>query len=942
MKKLLNPEGRVAKDTEVLEQLKVVIFVYYFRVFKNQNLEKRIEASYSEEMNKIDTYCSLILETDEKFKKKKVVSEKMKNFRNIRNLVRKETHYDKVEDSSNAFENLRILQNTRFIKKHLLNKRAVSFEEKEDEPKSKEENESLFSIKEEKSDEDSNDNEKEDENEISFSESSDDENEEVDYKKLMNHIFCRRLNDFRGEILKHFLERDKEFNSFEKFVCYIEFFVMLFTGLRVKYYIDELGNLDLDFYCTEKTLMDLAETFHYQVQFRIQDIPIILQKDGTYKTRDGNYITMNQYFLTKNKKVNELNKRQFYEYKTNEVELYPPFTSFIKALADKFRRYDENDNYHICKECENFIDFRSTYNLTCSSVFRKIDKNRISYAALSTVMDFDYLKTLIHKNDSIIKQIIYLPNYDCIDNSIKFFNMVHAYSTPFRAVDTKRINRVFRTIFGEKIGFYYSWITHYVRWAVFPAVAGILYEGIKQILKYYKFKSTVFLVMNLLFATIIVLWGNFYSAAWKSREEVYNYIWGMDHFKLEKSNEIYIENQGGEQVELFMNVKIPIYDKFKELIRDIVNFVLIFSSLFGTVILNLLIFYIQRWKVKTEDGKVKSNTWLYIIPILIYIVREILSKIYAKLNKWITDKENYLTKKEYKKAMLKKQLIFEFFNYYFNLYYIAFAKNYFESCVYNDCFEELGNQLTMIIISDITVVASKTIYLFIYRRKQIKSFDKTIMAKYTYSVNSSKKYHFYTRKEFNDQDLSEVMMPVIFNFGYIIQFGISSKISFFFMLILTIFFRLATGFSMKYLVFIKNLDESMGIGIFNEVLGLMSFFGIISNLCIIFYTNKHFAHLDRSQKFFYLILTENLIFFILKLSNVSRPPNWFEFKNKVEVKYLKKYGIRSKSIMKKDREGSPERKPRIENDSHGQGFNLNNSFLGNNLLRNQLMKKGGY
>ena len=159
MKKLLNPEGRVAKDTEVLEQLKVVIFVYYFRVFKNQNLEKRIEASYSEEMNKIDTYCSLILETDEKFKKKKVVSEKMKNFRNIRNLVRKETHYDKVEDSSNAFENLRILQNTRFIKKHLLNKRAVSFEEKEDEPKSKEENESLFSIKEEKSDEDSNEKE---------------------------------------------------------------------------------------------------------------------------------------------------------------------------------------------------------------------------------------------------------------------------------------------------------------------------------------------------------------------------------------------------------------------------------------------------------------------------------------------------------------------------------------------------------------------------------------------------------------------------------------------------------------------------------------------------------------------------------------------------------------------------------------------------------------
>ena len=70
MKKLLNPEGRIAKDTEVLPKLKLVIFDYFFRVFKGKNLEKRIEISYNEEMNEIDTYCSIILEIDEKFKKK--------------------------------------------------------------------------------------------------------------------------------------------------------------------------------------------------------------------------------------------------------------------------------------------------------------------------------------------------------------------------------------------------------------------------------------------------------------------------------------------------------------------------------------------------------------------------------------------------------------------------------------------------------------------------------------------------------------------------------------------------------------------------------------------------------------------------------------------------------------------------------------------------------
>ena len=693
MKKLLNPEGRIAKDTEVLPKLKLVIFDYFFRVFKGKNLEKRIEISYNEEMHEIDPYCSIILKMDEKFKKKKIILEKMQNFRNIRNLVRKETVYDNVD--TNAFDNLLITNNIKLIKKHLLNKKAVSFQ-KNNLEQIKEENELLDDIEDDKNKNENISNNNEEEKELSFSDSSDDDEESIDYKKLINKIFCKRLNDFRGDIVNHFLQSDKEFNSFEKFICYIEFFVMLFTGLRVKYYIDELGNLNLDFYCTEKTLMDLAETFHYQVQFRIQDIPIILQKDGTYKTREGKDITINQYFLTKNKKIIELNQKQFYEYKTNEIELYPPFTSFIKALADKFRRYDTNDNYHICKNCENLIDFRSTYDLDCSSVFRKIDKSRISYAALSTILDIDYIKTLIQKNDSIIKQIIIIPNYASIGNSIKFFNMIHAYSTPFRAIDTKRINRVFRTVFGEKIGFYYSWITHYVRWSVFPAIAGVLYEIIKKSLKFFNFKSIIFLGMNLSLTTLIVLWGNFYSAAWKSREEVYNYIWGMDHFKLEKSNDMIIENQGGEQVELFMNVKIPIYDKFKELIRDIVNFIIIFSSLFGTVIINLLVFYIQRWKVKNEKNKLENKSWLYIIPILIYIAREILSKIYGKLNKWITDKENYLTKKEYKKSILKKQLIFEFFNYYFNLYYIAFAKNYFESCLFNDCFHELGNQLTMI------------------------------------------------------------------------------------------------------------------------------------------------------------------------------------------------------------------------------------------------------
>ena len=120
------------------------------------------------------------------------------------------------------------------------------------------------------------------------------------------------------------------------------------------------------------------------------------------------------------------------------------------------------------------------------------------------------------------------------------------------------------------------------------------------------------------------------------------------------------------------------------------------------------------------------------------------------------------------------------------------------------------------------------------------------------------------------------MISVIFNFSYIIQFSVNFKISFANLFLLIIFFRLITGFTVKYLVYVKSLVE--GIEIFNEVQSIMAYLGIISNICIIFYINKHFIPLERNIKFFFLLITENLIFIIIKLIIYVRISNWFEFK----------------------------------------------------------------
>ena len=898
MKILLNPEGRIAKDTEVLPKLKIVLLDYFNRVYKENTLEKRVEISYSEQMKNIIVYFSIILRIDKKFKKKHIYKEQIKHCRRVNNIVKKNS--TNLNENNDIFEDFyQSPSNSQIkLKKVYLPKIGNSFKnkEKENDNKNNENEDFFFDINDE-------------ENTFSDDEIIDDkedENEAIDYKQYLENLFYKRLNDFRKEIVEFFLKNKttKEIN-FDKFVNYIEFFVMLFTGLRIKYYIDEMNNLNLDFYAFEKDFMNLAETFHYQVQFRIKDITLILQKDGTYKTREGNTITLEKYELIKDKEIVKLNKKPYSEYNNNLIELFPPFTHFVKAHADKFRRYDINDNYHICKYCNNVNDYNLTYNLSCSSVFKKIDKCRLTYTALTNIMDLSFYKTE-NSTNNIIKKILFLPNYENFNNQIKFIEMLKIYSNPFQGKESKNYNKIFRVSFGELIGFYFSWMSHFIKWLIFPSLIGLIYKLCKPFLIRMGFTSRFFLHVNLIFDILIVIWANYYVISWKKKEKVYNIIWGMDRFKLEKENTI-ILNEKGDEVEIFMGVKIPIYDNFHNLINRIITIILVLFSFLGTILFNLFWFYIEKinlYDPKNPFGKISNPYWLYIIPVMIYITRELLSKLYSKINKYITDYENLMSKKDYKMSLLKKQLTFEFFNYYFNLYYIAFAKKYFEKCAYDDCFNELGNQLTIIIISDMTVQATKSIYYFIYKRKLRKKFEKIILEKEAYSNNNSKKYKYYTTSTFGDQDISSVILPVIYNFGYIVQFGVTSKISFVFMFLLLIFFRILTGFNLKYLVYLKSLYESNGIGIFNRVQKIMAFLAIISNLGIIFYTNKDFNLIRRSEKFFYFLIYENIIIAVLKLIKISYYPNWYEFKSEIELKYLKKYAIRAKIIKKNKKKNS--------------------------------------
>ena len=88
------------------------------------------------------------------------------------------------------------------------------------------------------------------------------------------------------------------------------------------------------------------------------------------------------------------------------------------------------------------------------------------------------------------------------------------------------------------------------------------------------------------------------------------------------------------------------------------------------------LFYVYTKKVNKIFAYIGISNEItkYTLPILIYIAREIISKIFYKISAILAKLERPTDKEEYDEIVIKKRLTLEFVNYYFNLYYIMIYK----------------------------------------------------------------------------------------------------------------------------------------------------------------------------------------------------------------------------------------------------------------------------
>ena len=853
------------ENDPLLSKLEKEIAFNFDKLYEEYCLEERIKISY-EEMDSITPNYSFALAMSEHLKTRPFVKKQINEYVIIKKDILKNLDSDKQKIiTEDPFHSLGV-DNLENINKILFPKHAKSIHDRKDS------------------------NSSDDEDVIEIRESlipQIDEYNIKSYKDILKQLF--KMNDLRKSLINYCLDHDKKFNNndFEKFVCYLEYFITLFTGIQIKYSIDELGLLNMDFYASENIFMRMAEVLHYIAQFQIRD-------KSYYKG------------IKENSELNikKLNTKQYEEYDFDQMEYFPVYTAFMKSLATNFRRYDKkNDLYHLCEKCENILPYQLMIIECDSSLFRFIDKTRLLYMTLLPILDIGYIEKMLRLESNHINQIfkscMFLRN-EFVLNSLNEKEIIKAYLSPKQTYDSKKLDNLFKNTFGETIGYFYVWISHYLTWLIFPTIIGVIFQIISIFVKE---KATTYL--DLIFLSIIILWGLYYTEDWSCWQIFYNHIWGINGYIGEKSN-LYDDNYNKVTHITFLGIKIEKinnFQKFKNIIISI--FTLFFFALF-IIFTNIIIFYVYKLK---NLNKLFIINYKYQVPILILIIREILSKFIYKITKKLAYLENPTDKDKYLEIVTRKRLILEYINYYFNLYYIAFYHKFHGKCSNDNCLSELNNQLLMLLIADSLLVIGKSSYKYFYLRNTKKSFENSYMKKNDNSDDknnpktTSIKFKIYTREEFNEEKTQKIILPIIFHFGYVIQFGACIPISFLFLSFLVIFSRIADALSMVYIFYVKTIEASKGLKGYNRMQTRMLFIGIFTNICIIFYTKGNsFLEKDEINALIITILVENVIFVIFKLFDFVHFPFWFRYKDNIKLRYLKKFGVslRDKSGKFKD------------------------------------------
>ena len=739
--------------------------------------------------------------------------------------------------------------------------------------------------------------------------------------KSQNEAFYRKMNTLYKKILQ---DEDAYYYYFtyEDFIIIFSRIINYYLGLDIIIQFTEQKNIFmLSIYGSDTQIKKLAQTNEYELKlkpyaYKYQEYLNELEetnynemssdklnsnvREGLIACEENNSIEGNDV----GSKIKSWKPFSFEDLNPENVYQWPPYVEFEQDKEDKFQRYESNDDYHEC-------NIHPETDETCKSCspLRNIDKLRIIYDSVDKMIKINYMH-----QEKVLNYILLKRNHVDYANKLKPKNLL---MKPWNVYNSKRqMEQIFtiRNFYGETISFYFLWLTEYIKWLIIPSIFGLLtFISSFGTRNYLGLGHEIFM---LLFCSLVAIWGMLFLDVWKQKEKVYSYFWGTENFKhLEPDSELFVPDGTKE---LIFNVKFPYVSKFKKRWKMFISYLTLFIMLVITVFSVLYIFILKQWLLKKEwNSLIVSMLTASLNAVQIKLLNYLYTFLARKLNRWENHQKDYQSIN----SLAVKFILFDFVNCYTAIYYIAFLKKFSffglkepDKCVgytldingepVEDCLEEIGMQLYTTLFINLGFNAMEIGLPFITqylkskelkRKKQqneiLNSIDYDGASKYDIIPHSLE--HQLMCDSYDDliSDYSEVLI----NFGYVCLFGVSAPLTPIIVFVLLYIEKFVDTFKMFFLYRMEIIDGSTGIEIYNDILNVFIYLGLITNFGVVIFSDYRFVIFggnhenELTVKIVVYVLSLIVILAICSVVRWNVTPKWFDYSAEIKDLYQKKY-----------------------------------------------------
>ena len=739
------------------------------------------------------------------------------------------------------------------------------------------------------------------------------------------------LKKEKNLLLLNDIQNDNNNNLFfyEDFIFIFCCFIHYFTGLKIKIELsnDKSENLFLFIYGDNDNYELISEFFGFELQLKPYALKYeeyannqssarifksIISKDNqeqNMETPMGNKVKIElEENLIKDSENNNYVKNKSTDLQFKELDIsyklgFPPYLPFDLNKKEKFRTYEKNDDYHFCGNDPDFGKNKCNHSV---SVLRNIDKLRLIKLSLEDIFHFNdlyqygFLKSIIYKRDLID----YKEKEPLISFSYNFFSI-------FEQSHLMDLINTYRNLYSEYISFYFLWMIHLIHWLLYPAALGTILFAlihsnyIKKIIIYddNEIKMDLKDIIFLSFSGLIIVLANLFHKTWKQKEKIFCYFWGMENFLNDEPNNDFKPDQN---IDFLFRTKIKVMKRNKFIFRNVTSYIIL-----GIVIIIRLIsihFLLQKkWNEKEQKMKLGY-------AILSGIVSLLMTQLYKYLSRKLSAWENHKRMINRRNSLTFKVFLFEFFNNYGTLFYIAFYKPYLDIKNKNNAIKfnyslELKIHLYVLLLINFgenicSLILPVAYYFYQTKIKDDRNANNNeIISDYNNTVK-----HQITCFQY-DNLLIEYMQKIIL-FGYVALFFVVTPLASIFIIIILVLEYLIDLYKIANYLYIENIGGAKGIEVYNNIIKIVSFLGIISNGALILFTKQYQENNNTFKNFnmtelsgiirspiSIFILFENIILLFMSFISIDIKPKWFTHLEKYKSIYKEKYYNREKKKL---------------------------------------------